>query len=660
MMVQERAQNGGGDDADEDPSRTSELVPLLVQMTSHRNPLKAVIPRKRRSRVVGAKRTADEEAARVNARATAKKRRETRLKNMEGLAADLDTLHQESEERAQELAAKYDQAQGQPLQREDSVLMARLNKDRDIGCRYTMPDIKQMVKDDPSMLEGFSKEEEGSMVNNIQEKRDKKHHGARANNLAASADAKRTVERLMEEITGLAERSGMIWFAMFTRGHIHDTSIPVTLESWGALSFFREVLKRDPADIAALFELWGEIRGWKRCSPCRRSGMEMIETGLQTIAGRTKIAMNYDNYIKAIVEGKNFGLLGWPRDVDFKRMSKQWDALTLQPPRLAGARILPGAPNCSSYLVSLHRLRLESSLDSALAALALIHDTVLRALCRHATLLACPAATTPAPKRPTPPKNTDAATYAKAAKAAGAAADHTTAPKVDVVPKVPKPHANEAQYPPPPSLSPSPSPSPLKAQSPHRSPSPPQAPPQHKPSCPCPHVVFRFDDGISEPPAGRLAPAMLLDALKKTVLAGQMDFDRAITTGEAWDRLPAMWGAIRQTLKYPKSTPCPRADTGGPWPSVIVHNVPVPTAASSTESAAEDWLRQGGYEGTVQRIIPLCSKETLSTKCTVPYRVSLISMAEAEFLVEHGALLFGSRCRVSHYTAKPRFSLKAA
>jgi hypothetical protein len=33
--------------------------------------------------------------------------------------------------------------------------------------------------------------------------------------------------------------------------------------------------------------------------------------------------MNYDNYIKAIVEGKNFGLVGWPRDVDFKRMSKQ-------------------------------------------------------------------------------------------------------------------------------------------------------------------------------------------------------------------------------------------------------------------------------------------------------------------------------------------------
>ncbi|KAJ7328690.1 hypothetical protein DFH08DRAFT_967111 [Mycena albidolilacea] len=319
--------------------------------TTHRsrNPLKAVIPRKRRSRVVGAKRTADEEAARVNARATAKKRCETRLKNMEGLAADLDTLHQESEERAQELAAKYGMKVKEVRRRvhassafktrrkvslynaKISALMARLNEDRDVGRRYTMPDIKRMVKDDPSMLEGFSKEEEGSMVDNIQEKRDKKHHGARANNLAASADAKRTVERLMEEITGLAERSGMIGFAMFTRGHIHDTSIPVTLESWGALSFFREVLKRDPADVAALFELWGVSRargkpgdtGAETLLSMQKECTEMIKTGLQTIAGRTKIAMNYDNYIKAIVEGKNFGLLGWPRDMDFKRMSKQ-------------------------------------------------------------------------------------------------------------------------------------------------------------------------------------------------------------------------------------------------------------------------------------------------------------------------------------------------
>ncbi|KAJ7867196.1 hypothetical protein B0H14DRAFT_2235769, partial [Mycena olivaceomarginata] len=33
--------------------------------------------------------------------------------------------------------------------------------------------------------------------------------------------------------------------------------------------------------------------------------------------------MNYENYVKAIVEALNVGLLGWPKGVDFKRMSKQ-------------------------------------------------------------------------------------------------------------------------------------------------------------------------------------------------------------------------------------------------------------------------------------------------------------------------------------------------
>lgn len=52
----------------------------------------------------------------------------------------------------------------------------------------------------------------------------------------------------------------MIGFAMFTRGHIHDTTIPMTIQSWGALDFFREILKKDPADVAALFELWAVSR----------------------------------------------------------------------------------------------------------------------------------------------------------------------------------------------------------------------------------------------------------------------------------------------------------------------------------------------------------------------------------------------------------------
>ncbi|KAJ7430504.1 hypothetical protein FB451DRAFT_963277, partial [Mycena latifolia] len=35
------------------------------------------------------------------------------------------------------------------------------------------------------------------------------------------------------------------------------------------------------------------------------------------------IAMNYENYIKSIIQAQNLGLVGWPKDVEFKWMSKQ-------------------------------------------------------------------------------------------------------------------------------------------------------------------------------------------------------------------------------------------------------------------------------------------------------------------------------------------------
>jgi hypothetical protein len=52
----------------------------------------------------------------------------------------------------------------------------------------------------------------------------------------------------------------MIGFAMFSRGHVYDKSLPVTIQSWGALDFFLEVLKRDPTDVSSLFELWAVTR----------------------------------------------------------------------------------------------------------------------------------------------------------------------------------------------------------------------------------------------------------------------------------------------------------------------------------------------------------------------------------------------------------------
>ncbi|KAJ7797959.1 hypothetical protein B0H14DRAFT_2618410 [Mycena olivaceomarginata] len=266
-----------------------------------------------------------------NARALAARRRETGVKCLEALAEDLNVWE---EERVQELAKKHGMKVHEVRRRmlglstygarrkpslynaKVSRIMARLNAGR-VLCRTW-----------------------GGCWRN----RQKKARGTRANNLSAAADARRMMDRLMLEITNLAEHVGMIGFAMFSRGHSHDKTVPVTIQSWGTLDFFQEVLKRDPADISHLLELWAVSR--ERGKPKKNKLLEMqqectgmINTGLRklvlcgsktsaddvsgTVLGVTKCVMNYESYIQKLVLGKGVGLVNWPAGVDFKRMSLQ-------------------------------------------------------------------------------------------------------------------------------------------------------------------------------------------------------------------------------------------------------------------------------------------------------------------------------------------------
>ncbi|KAJ6469108.1 hypothetical protein DFH09DRAFT_1344907 [Mycena vulgaris] len=209
-----------------------------------------------------------------------------------------------------------------------SRIMLDMNKGLDLGNRHKLKDIKQMVCDDPSLLEGFTEEEEAEMLEELGEKRKTKTQGARANNLAAGADVRCTIARMASEITALAERAGMMGFAMFTRGHIHDRTLPVSIQSWGALDFFREMMKKEPTDIASMFELWAinrekGITGANTLDEMQKECTELIISGLRTILMKTKVKMNWENYIRQIVERLNVGLVGWPDGVDFKQMSKQ-------------------------------------------------------------------------------------------------------------------------------------------------------------------------------------------------------------------------------------------------------------------------------------------------------------------------------------------------
>ncbi|KAJ7104593.1 hypothetical protein C8R43DRAFT_963795 [Mycena crocata] len=306
--------------------------------TSHRsrNRSRPVIPLQKHTRAAPGK----------NARASATKRRGLYTNRMKGLNEDLKLWAQERGERAKELAVKHGIKVKEVLRRminpstfkpqrapslynaKISRLMADLNADRGLGEGVKMTEVKEMVKADPSMLTGFTEEEEAEMLEEAREKASTKFRGTRANNKAAQADARATLMRLAREIMALAERCGMMGFAMFSRGHLHDLTIPMSIQSWGALDFFRECLHKDPADVATQFELWAvsQLRAPVNPDgliPMQKECTSSLHDGLVRKLGMTKVAMNFANYIKSMLYGKGVGLIGWPKDVPFKRMSLQ-------------------------------------------------------------------------------------------------------------------------------------------------------------------------------------------------------------------------------------------------------------------------------------------------------------------------------------------------
>ncbi|KAJ7742759.1 hypothetical protein B0H14DRAFT_3515076 [Mycena olivaceomarginata] len=313
------------DDSDWEDEGT--LPGLSTTTHCRRNPQLPGNPRrKQRHRIV----------AGPNVRATAARRHKEGMKRLDALAADLDAWEVEREEHVHKLAKKHGMKPKEVrrrmlalstygVRRKPSTYNAKISR--------IMADLNKCQTDgrgQPSMLEGVSKEEEKEMIKAILTKREGKRRGTRANNLAAAADTRRTMDRLMTEIASLAEHVGMIAFAMFSRGHVHDKSLPVTIQSWGALDFFLEVLKRDPADVSSLFELWAVTRergksNKNRLLTMQQEGTALITMGLrkEKILGVTKCAMTYEGYINKLVRGKGVGLVNWPEGVDFKHMSLQ-------------------------------------------------------------------------------------------------------------------------------------------------------------------------------------------------------------------------------------------------------------------------------------------------------------------------------------------------
>ncbi|KAJ7713587.1 hypothetical protein B0H14DRAFT_3523324 [Mycena olivaceomarginata] len=281
-----------------------------------------------------------------NMKATERKRRESKIQKGRALAEDLLKVQENRETVAEELAETHGMHIKEVKRRMNfssafkqrrktsaynatiALVMQELNEDLPAGSKYRATAVRQMMKDDPSLGEKYMAEEIEDKREELERKKLLRSVGVRASSKAAALDAKWVLENLTREITDLAERANMVGFAMFVRGDLHDQGIPTSIESRGALNFFRDVFHKSPDDVMALLEMWAVTKNkdgdvTTSLGELQKSCGAMILSGLRMITGKPNIAMNYENYIKVLVQGRGVGLLVWPKEVEFKRMGKQ-------------------------------------------------------------------------------------------------------------------------------------------------------------------------------------------------------------------------------------------------------------------------------------------------------------------------------------------------
>ncbi|KAJ7633512.1 hypothetical protein B0H17DRAFT_1217521 [Mycena rosella] len=111
----------------------------------------------------------------------------------------------------------------------------------------------------------------------------------------------------------------MAGFAMFSKGHVQDTTVPTEAKSWDALMFFSDILHLNPQDVATQFELWNithekGLTGVDTLWSMRKEATKYVATGHMEATKKKNIAMNYVQYHKSIVLKHGVILKGYPLD----------------------------------------------------------------------------------------------------------------------------------------------------------------------------------------------------------------------------------------------------------------------------------------------------------------------------------------------------------
>ncbi|KAJ7608686.1 hypothetical protein FB45DRAFT_876956 [Roridomyces roridus] len=276
-------------------------------------------------------------------------RRQMRANKSQAIADDVRDIRKAVEESLPAIAARHGMAvkelrrrvyNGAAIKNKREIncynakvccVMETLNEDREYGNRYMMKQTKKMIAADRSLLVEIDPEQLERMVIKLEADRVIKRTGVRGDNIAATADAQRSLAVIAELIKSLYHRTGVLGFAFFS-GADHNNSLPpVALQSGDALKFCSEILFREPELINTMLNLWAIQRNAGAISALstermRALGSAMIKSGLIQVTGKPNVVMNFEGYVKSIVRAKHVALLGWPAGVPWKRCGKQTQA----------------------------------------------------------------------------------------------------------------------------------------------------------------------------------------------------------------------------------------------------------------------------------------------------------------------------------------------
>ncbi|KAG1905550.1 uncharacterized protein F5891DRAFT_936926, partial [Suillus fuscotomentosus] len=130
-----------------------------------------------------------------------------------------------------------------------------VNADRPRGAKYSLDEIREMVKADESM-QNLVHEEQQEYITKLNECRALQNMSIRATNTAAARDVQSMLDNVFKMLDGLALRTGIYTCLFTSRGHVYDTAQATWFGTDNVMDFWEDVLQTEADEITRKLEQW--------------------------------------------------------------------------------------------------------------------------------------------------------------------------------------------------------------------------------------------------------------------------------------------------------------------------------------------------------------------------------------------------------------------